>query len=94
MTLAAWFFAIIFVKLGQSRPLFVYFCSFLVKISIIQIEKSIDGVLGIRTWGRTMVGTKEIMELWRPPRFFAIITLRPCRSSIGLTGYDDKVDCA
>ena len=29
----------------QSWPLFVYFCSFLVTISI-QIEKSVDGVLG------------------------------------------------
>ena len=38
-----------FKKMGQSRPLFVYFCSFLVTISI-QIEKSVDGVLGIRTW--------------------------------------------
>ena len=35
--------------MGQSRPLFVYFRSFLVTISI-QIEKSVDGVLGIRTW--------------------------------------------
>ena len=32
--------------MGLSRPLFVYFRSFLVTISIIQIEKSIDGVLG------------------------------------------------
>ena len=31
--------------MGHSRPLFVYFRSFLVTISI-QIEKSIDGVLG------------------------------------------------
>ena len=45
-----------FKKMGQSRPLFVYFRPFLVKISI-QIEKSIDGgVLGIRTWGRRIVG--------------------------------------
>ena len=51
--------------MGQSRPLFVYFRSFLT-ISI-QIEKSIDGVLGIRTWGRRMVGADETMELWRPP---------------------------
>ena len=32
-------------KMGQSRPLFVYFRYFLITISI--IEKSIDGVLGI-----------------------------------------------
>ena len=36
-----------FLKMGQSRPLFVYFRCFLDTISIIQIEKSIDGVLGI-----------------------------------------------
>ena len=55
-------------KMGQSRPLFVYFCSFLITISIqIQIEKSIDVVLGIRTHGRRMVGIDETTELWRPP---------------------------
>ena len=37
----------------------VYFRSFLATISIIQIEKSIDGVLGIRTRGRRMVGTDK-----------------------------------
>ena len=58
--------------MGQSRPLFVYFCSFLVTISI-QIEKSIDGVLGIRTWGRRMVGADVTMELWRPPTLVDII---------------------
>ena len=35
--------------MGQFRPLFVYFRSFLFTISIIQIEKSVYGVLGIRT---------------------------------------------
>ena len=54
--------------MGQSRPLFVYFCYFLDTISIIQIEKSIDGVLGIRTWGRRMVGADETTELWRPSK--------------------------
>ena len=53
--------------MGQSWPLFVYFCSFLVTISK-QIEKSVDGVLGIRTRGRRMVGADETMELWRPPQ--------------------------
>ena len=47
--------------MGQSRPLFVYFRSFLT-ISI-QIEKSVDGVLGIRTQGRRMVGADETTEL-------------------------------
>ena len=37
--------------MGESRPLFVYFRYFLDTISIIQIEKSVDGVLGIRTRG-------------------------------------------
>ena len=54
--------------MGQSRPLFVYFCYFLITISITQIEKSVDGVLGIRTWGRRMVGADETTELWRPHR--------------------------
>ena len=48
---------------------FVYFRPFLIQITIstIQIEKSIDGVLAIRTRGRRMVGTDETTELWRPP---------------------------
>ena len=54
----------LFLKMGQSRPLFVYFRSFLITISIIQIEKSIDGVLGIQTRGCRMVGADETMELW------------------------------
>ena len=52
-------------KMGQSRPLFVYFCHFPITISI--TEKSIDGVLGIWTRGRRMVGADETTELWRPP---------------------------
>ena len=51
--------------MGQSRPLFVYFCHFFITISI--IEKSIDGMLGIRTLGRRMVGADETTELWHPP---------------------------
>ena len=58
---------VFFKKMGQSRPLFVYFCYFLDTISIIQIEKIVDGVLGIRTQGRRMVGTDKTTELWRPP---------------------------
>ena len=53
--------------MGQSGLIFVYFRSFLITISI-QIEKSIDGVLGIRTWGHRMVGADETTELWRPPK--------------------------
>ena len=44
--------------MGQSRPLFVYFCSFLVTISI-QIEKSVDGkiylLLMANCWKSTIV---------------------------------------
>ena len=60
--------------MGQSRPVFVYFRSFLVTISI-QIEKSIDGVLGIQARGRRMVDADETMELWRPPQLFLNLLL-------------------
>ena len=56
-----------FFKMGQSRPLFVYFCYFLDTISIIQIEKNINGVVGIQTRGRRMVGADKTTELWRTP---------------------------
>ena len=36
--------------------------------SIEFILKSVDGVLGIRTWGRRMVVADETTELWRPPQ--------------------------
>ena len=55
--------------MGQFRPLYVYFRYFLDTISIIQIEKSVDGVLGTRTRGRRMVGTDETTELWLPPNY-------------------------
>ena len=48
--------------MGPFRPLFVYFRYFLTTISIIQIEKSLDGVLGIRTRGHRMVGADETTE--------------------------------
>ena len=63
--------------MGQSRPLFVYFLSFLVTISI-QIEKSIDGALGIQTWGQRMVGADETTELWRPPKQFFCLVKKSC----------------
>ena len=52
-------------KWANPGLFFVYFHSFLVTISI-QIEKSVDGVLGIQTQGRRMVGADETTELWRP----------------------------
>ena len=54
--------------MGQSRPLFfVYFCPFPITISKYEIEKSVDGVLGIRTHSRMMAGADNTTELWRPP---------------------------
>ena len=61
--------------MDQFRPLFVYFCPFLITISKIQIDKSLDGVLGIGTCGRKMVGAVETTELWRPPNFTNIFIL-------------------
>ena len=61
--------------MGQSRPLFVYFHTFHITISIIQIEKSVDGVLGTRTQDCRMVGADETTELWRPPN---VTYLRAC----------------
>ena len=55
--------------MGQTRTLFPLFCfrPFLIRItmSTIQIEKSIDGVLGIRTRGSRMKGADKTTELWR-----------------------------
>ena len=45
---------------------FVYFRPFLITISILQIEKSVDGVLGIRTQGHIIVGADNTIELWQP----------------------------
>ena len=72
-----------FVFLNGPVPasFFVYFRSFLVTISIIQIEKSIDGVLRIRPRGRRMVGADETTELWRSPKT-AIICLPPLSSLV------------
>ena len=52
--------------MGQSRPLFVYFRPFAITISRIQIEKSVDSVLGIQTHGRKMVGADDTKEIWLP----------------------------
>ena len=59
-----------FKKKWANPGLFLFiFRSFLVTISIIQIEKSVDGVLGIQTWGRRMVGADETTELDLPTLF-------------------------
>ena len=58
----------LFIKKWANPGLFfVYFHYFLITVSIIQIEKSLDGVLGIRTRGRRMVSADKTTELRRPP---------------------------
>ena len=52
--------------MGQSRPLFVYFCKFSRYNFNKKMEKSIVGVLGIRTQGHRMVGADKTTELWQP----------------------------
>ena len=75
-----------FKKMGQSRPLFVYYLYFLDTISITQIEKSVDGVLGIRTRGRRMAGADKTMELWRPHKiyfcFYFLVPVSFCKWAI------------
>ena len=79
--------------MGQSRPLCVYFRSFLIPItiSIIQIEKSIDGVLGIRTRGCRMVGEDETTELWRPPLLYHSLNSLLSKKCTKYKLADDKV---
>ena len=67
-------------KWANQRPLVVYFRSFLITISIIQIEKSVDGVLGIRTLGYRMVGADKTTELCRPPD--CVFILPRCLASV------------
>ena len=59
------YYSIIFV----FKIFFLYFCPFLIFIPIltIKIEKSLDGVLGIRTQDRSTVGAVETTELWLLP---------------------------
>ena len=64
-----------FLKNANPGLFLVYFRPFLITISVIQInllEKSIDGVLGIQTRGRRMIGANENTELWRPPSRFSL----------------------
>ena len=59
---------VVFLKKWANAGLFfVYFRSFLVNTISIQIEKSVDGVLGIQTQSRRMVGADKTTELWQPP---------------------------
>ena len=58
------------VHCEKNGPILAYFCLFSsfsqISISIIQIEKSVDSVLGIRTQGRRIVGAGKTTELVRP----------------------------
>ena len=54
------------LKIGQARPLFVYFHSFHITNLTINY-KSIDGVLWTQTRGGRTVGADESTELWRHP---------------------------
>ena len=49
--------------MGQSGPLFCLFSSFSYYNFKIQIEKSVDGVIAIRTCGCRMVGAYDTTEL-------------------------------
>ena len=48
--------------MGQTRPLFRSFHKFDYKWN-----KSLDGLLGIRTRGGSMIGADKSTELWRQP---------------------------
>ena len=66
--------------MGRTRPLFVLFSFFSHdKYSTNTIyEKSIDGVLGTRTWGGRMVGADESTEIWRHPFTFSLQPISHC----------------
>ena len=60
-----------FLKIPAKSGLsFVYFRPFYIPISITEIEKTFDGVLGILTRGRRIVGADKTTELWWPPNLF------------------------
>lgn len=61
----------------------VYFCPFIITTSIIQIDKSLNGVLGIRTRSRSMVVADDTMELLRPSiKLIILIILMDLHSQI------------
>ena len=55
--------------MGQSRPLFLFIFVFSTRHNLNSnlIEKSVDGVLGIQTWGGKMEGANKSTELRRHP---------------------------
>ena len=61
---------IFFLKMCQTRPLFIYFRSFhMTNIGSTNTiyDKSVDGVLGTQTRCSRIVGTDESTELWLQP---------------------------
>ena len=56
---------VFFKKNGPIPASFCLFSSF--SHYNFKLKESVDGVLGIRTRGRRMVGADETTELWRPP---------------------------
>ena len=66
-------YVVVFLIWANLGIFFIYFRHFLfpptitVSISTTRMEKSVDGVLGIRTCGRRMVGADKTMDLWLPP---------------------------
>ena len=65
--LASYYFYLFFKIWAYPALFFVYFHPFHITNQL-QIEKSVDGVLWIRTQVRTMVGADKTTELWRPPK--------------------------
>ena len=64
----SYYILIFFFKILANPKLFyVYYRSFLIPITIIQIEISLDGVPGVRTRGHGIEGADTTTELWRPP---------------------------
>ena len=57
----------VFLKMGQTRPLFVLF-----KWQIYYKWKKRRWCVGTQTWGGRMVGADESTELWRPPNVFTL----------------------
>ena len=67
-----------FFKCAKPGAFFVYFHSFShdkYSTNLTVNDKSVDGVLGTRTRGGSMVGADASTELWRHPFSFILIRL-------------------
>ena len=60
-----------FKLLANPSLFFVYFDLFTSQINY-KLKKNIDGVLGIQTRGRRVVGVDKTTELWRPQMFINV----------------------